>query len=275
MPELPEAQVAVDQLNRCIVGARVTSWWLGRPDIVRQGLESMDWLEGARVEKVTRCGKSIVVKFEQSSVSKYLVAELGMTGLVFFRQPNSRYRKHTHFIMKMKGGLESEFQYWNARRFGRLYCFEEDELQMFTKKRFGYDPLTISWTTFRTLIKSRRRRIKPLLMHQQVIAGIGNIYANEILYRARLHPYRLSHKLQDRSIRRLYEDMLIILRQAIQDGGSSIRDYIAPNGEKGCFQTKHLVYDKAGELCSFHCGRTIRRLLGERSSFFCPSCQRL
>lgn len=274
MPELPEAQVVVNQLKRSILGARVTAYWLSRQDMFRHGLERIEWFQGARIEDVTRCGKSIVIKFERSSSSKYLVAELGMTGLVFFRQPNSRYRKHTHFIMKMEGGLENEFQYWNARRFGRLYCFEEEELGAFTKKRFGYDPLTISWAGFRMLINSRRRRIKPLLMHQQVIAGIGNIYANEILYRARLHPNRLSHRLSDRSIRRLYDAMLIILREAIQDGGSSIRDYIAPNGEKGYFQTKHRVYGKEGELCSFSCGRNIRRLSGERSSFFCPLCQR-
>ena len=151
MPELPEAQVVVNQLKRSILGARVTNWWLSRPDMVRHGLTSMDWLYGAKVEEIERYGKSIVLKFERSSSSKYVVAELGMTGLVFFRQPNSRYQKHTHFIMRMEGGLEREFQYWNARRFGRLYCFQEEELRTFTDKRFGCDPLAISWETFKPL----------------------------------------------------------------------------------------------------------------------------
>lgn len=275
MPELPEAQVVVNQLNARILGARVTDWWLSRPDMVRQGLEKMGWMKGSTITNIYRSGKSIVLKLERSASSKYLLAELGMTGLVFFKQPNLGYQKHTHFTMKMEGGRETELHYWNARRFGRLYCFEEEGLAVFTGKRFGYDPLTISWPNFRQLIRSRRRRVKPLLMHQQVIAGIGNIYANEMLHQARLHPDRLSHTLRDHTIRRLYDAMQIILLQAIEAGGSSIRDYIAPNGTKGRYQQKHLVYNKVGNPCSYQCGGTIRRLPGERSSFFCPSCQRL
>ncbi len=274
MPELPEAQVVVDQLRRQILGARVVTWWLGRRDMVRQGLQKMEEIKGGRLTDVTRCGKSIVLQVEEANGQKFLVAELGMTGLIFFQQPHPGYHKHTHFIMTLEGEGERELRYWNARRFGRLSCFDEPDFLTYSRTRFGPDSLTVSWPNFRELIKGRRRRIKPLLMDQQVIAGIGNIYANEILYRARLHPNRISHRLSEPSIRRLYDEMSTILTQAVQDGGSSIRDFIAPNGAKGRYQTKHLVYGKAGEPCSFACGAMIRRLPGERSSFYCPSCQR-
>ena len=134
--------------------------------------------------------------------------------------------------------------------------------------------MTVTWEQFRDLVRGRRGRLKALLMHQQAIAGIGNIYANEILYRARLHPYRTACRLRDRTIRRLYDCMREILTDAIADGGSSVRDFIAPDGTKGQFRKRHLVYDKAGQPCPFGCGKTIRRLRGERSSFYCPACQR-
>jgi formamidopyrimidine-DNA glycosylase len=111
-------------------------------------------------------------------------------------------------------------------------------------------------------------------MHQQAIAGIGNIYANEILYRARLHPYRAASRLRTPAVRRLYDSMRTVLRDAIEAGGSSVRDFLAPDGTQGDYRTQHLVYDKAGQPCHSGCGRTIRRLKGERSSFYCPACQR-
>jgi formamidopyrimidine-DNA glycosylase len=111
-------------------------------------------------------------------------------------------------------------------------------------------------------------------MHQQVIAGIGNIYANEILYRARLHPYRTASRLQAPSVRRLYDSMRDVLREAIEAGGSSVRDFLAPDGAKGEYWKRHRVYNKAGLPCPSGCGGTIRRLKGERSSFYCPACQR-
>ncbi|MER3423684.1 MAG: hypothetical protein C4293_11075 [Nitrospiraceae bacterium] len=177
-------------------------------------------------------------------------------------------------MLSLDGGAESELRYWNPRRFGRVYLLDHSSLDQFLKRRFGYDPLTVSWEQFRKLVKKRRGRLKSLLMHQQVIAGIGNIYANEILFRAKLHPYRTASKLRDRTVRRLYETMQRVLQEAIKYGGSSVRDFIAPDGTEGQFKRHHLVYDKVGQLCPNRCGSTIRRLKGERSSFYCPSCQR-
>jgi formamidopyrimidine-DNA glycosylase len=149
-------------------------------------------------------------------------------------------------------------------------------LEQFVSRRFGCDPLTVSWNKFHSLVRGRRGRLKPLLMHQQVIAGIGNIYANEILFRARLHPARLVGRVHEPALRRLYRVMRQVLVQAIKDGGSSVRDFFAPDGSEGGYKRRHLVYGKAGTRCPSGCGGTIKRLQGadQRSSFYCPVCQK-
>jgi len=274
MPELPEAEVVVNQLRDRVLGAVLKDCWVGRPDIVRQGLATLDWYRGASITTVQRRGKSVVLGCMREHETRYLLAELGMTGLLLFRLPDASYQKHTHLILSLDGGLEPELRYWNPRRFGRLYLFDRTGLERFLAKRFGCDPLSVSWEQFQQLVKGRRGRLKALLMQQQKIAGIGNIYANEILYRARLHPYRTASRLKTQTIKRLYDAMREVLLDAIRDGGSSVRDFLAPDGTEGQYQERHLVYDKAGDPCPAKCGKTIRRLVGERSSFYCPTCQR-
>ena len=273
MPELPEAEVVAMQLRANILGARVNNSWVGRPDIVRQGLSTVDWYRGAYITHVERRGKSIVLSFRRADEQRHLVAELGMTGLLFFRNPHDAYLKHTHLILSLDGSRQSELRYWNPRRFGRIHLLDDQGLEAFTRKRFGCDPLTVPFDEFHRIVKRRRGRIKTLLMHQQMIAGIGNIYANEILYRARLHPHRIAQRLSPNTVRQLYTHMREVLVQAIQDGGSSVRDFFAPDWSRGAYKRRHLVYGKAGLPCPSGCGRTIRRLTGERSSFYCPSCQ--
>jgi formamidopyrimidine-DNA glycosylase len=276
MPELPEAEIVARQLRERTLGATLKDCWVGRPDIVRQGLATLDWYRGTHITKVERHGKSIALALSRNEETRYLVVELGMTGLLLFRLPAASYHKHTHLVLSLEGGLEPELRYWNPRRFGRVYLLDRIGLERFTTKRFGCDPLAVTWEDFRQLVKGRRGRVKALLMHQQRIAGIGNIYANEILYRARLHPHRTANRLRTRTIRRLYDTMRTVLTAAIRDGGSSIRDFIAPDGTAGQYQKRHLVYDKAGQPCPSRCGKNISRVMGsdQRSSFYCPACQR-
>ena len=155
-----------------------------------------------------------------------------------------------------------------------MYCLDSEGLRAFVTRRFGCDPLDVTWEQFRDVIHRRRGRVKALLMHQPVIAGIGNIYANEILYRARLHPDRVASRLRVAAVAILYRVMREVLTEAIQAGGSSVRDFLAPDGTKGDYRKHHQVYNKSGVLCPSGCGKTIRRLKGERTSFICPSCQR-
>jgi formamidopyrimidine-DNA glycosylase len=276
MPELPEAEVVARQVRDRLLGATIRECWIGRDDIVRQGLPTVSWYKGACLTGVTRHGKSVALAFTRDEETRYLVAELGMTGLLLFGPLAPRYQKHTHVVLTLDGGKVSDLRYWNPRRFGRLYLLDREGLERFVAKRFGYDPLTVSKDEFHALINNRRGRLKPLLMHQQLIAGIGNIYANEILFRCRLHPNRLAGRLNEAASNTLYKEMRAVLAQAIKDGGSSVRDFFAPDGSEGRYKQRHLVYGKAGNACPRRCGATIKRLRGtdQRSSFICPSCQK-
>ena len=273
MPELPEAEVVARQIRAHLLGAQLNECWVGRADIVREGLPTRLWYHGAALEGVERYGKSVALGFKKDGELRYVIAELGMTGLLLFRDTQTKYPQHVHVRMSFIGGHESELRYWNPRRFGRLSLLDRVGLDRYRARRFGVDPLTVPRDEFVRLMQARRGRLKPLLMHQQVIAGIGNIYANEILFRARLHPNREVSRLRGATIDTLYDTMQTVLHEAISCGGSSVKDFYAPDGTEGGYKRRHLVYGKEGQLCSNRCGRMIRRLQSERSSFFCPTCQ--
>ena len=273
MPELPEAEVVVRQIRARLSGATLTETWIGRPDIVREGFQERGWYSGSTLRSAERFGKSVALGFERQSHIRYIVAELGMTGLLLFPSARPRFPQHIHVRMSFSGAHESELWYWNPRRFGRLSFLDPLALQQYLKRRFGCDPLTVTWKEFLRIIKGRSGRLKPLLMHQQVIAGIGNIYANEILFRARLHPNARASRLSVPRIEQLFDVTREVLQEAIACGGSSVRDFFAPDGSKGTFKQHHLVYGKEGTLCPNRCGLAIKRLQSERSSFFCPQCQ--
>jgi formamidopyrimidine-DNA glycosylase len=273
MPELPEAEVVARQLRVHLLGAQLNECLVGRADIVREGLTTLSWYYGAVLEAVERYGKSVALGLRRKSEVRYIVAELGMTGLLLFRATQTKYPQHVHIRMSFTGGRESELRYWNPRRFGRISLLDRAGLAHYRARRFGIDPLTVPRDEFVRLMQLRRGRLKPLLMHQQVIAGIGNIYANEILFRARLHPNREVNRLRKATIIMLYDTMQTVLREAISCGGSSVKDFYAPDGTEGQYKRRHLVYGKEGLPCPNNCGRVIRRLQSERSSFFCPACQ--
>ena len=273
MPELPEAEVVAQQIRAHLLGAQIKDCWVGRADIVREGLPTLPWYLGACLERVERYGKSVALGFQKENELRYVVAELGMTGLLLFRATQTKYPQHVHVRLSFTGGRESELRYWNPRRFGRLSLLDQAGLVRYRARRFGVDPLTVQRDEFISLMEARRGRLKPLLMHQQVIAGIGNIYANEILFRTKLHPNREASRLRKAMIVRLYGTMQTVLREAIACGGSSVKDFFAPDGAEGHYKQHHLVYGKEGQPCPNRCGRIIRRLQSERSSFVCPACQ--
>jgi formamidopyrimidine-DNA glycosylase len=275
MPELPEAEVAARQIRSRLLGAQVTDVWVGREDIVREGYTTMPWYRGASLESVERCGKSIVLGFTNDQACRYMVAELGMTGLLLFQSAQTKSPQHIHVRLLFDGSSEPELRYWNPRRFGRLSLLDKNGLEQYLARRFGVDALLVSQPDFVRVLGERRGRLKSLLMHQQVIAGIGNIYANEILFRANLHPNMQVGRLSVGKVERLYRIMREVLDEAIACGGSSVRDFFAPDGTEGQYKRRHLVYGKGGEPCPNHCGGTIRRFQGERSAYFCPRCQSL
>ncbi len=274
MPELPEAEVAARQLGPRLCGRRIESIWVGRSDIIREGGESLPWYRGGLVRSVSRRGKSVILEVGKGSDARYLVAELGMTGLLLLPSATVKHPQHTHVVITFEGEPHATLRYWNPRRFGRLSLLDEAALGRYVQRRFGYDPLTIKRDEFVALLQRSRRRLKPLLMHQQTLAGIGNIYANEILFRTRLHPNAIASRLKGATMERLHQIMQAVLHEAIESGGSSVRDFFAPDGTEGRYKERHQVYAKANRPCHNKCGALIRRLESERSSFYCPLCQK-
>ncbi len=275
MPELPEAEVVARQIRSRLLGAPLGDVWVGRADIVREGFATLPWYPGASLQSVERFGKSVALGFVKDKVCRYVVAELGMTGLLLFQSTPTKHPQHVHVKMLFKSTHEPELRYWNPRRFGRLSMLDRAGLDRYRTRRFGLDPLVASQHDFVRLFHSRRGRLKSLLMHQQVIAGVGNIYANEILFRAGLHPHVQVGRLSVSRVERLYQIMCEVLHEAIACGGSSVRDFFAPDGTEGQYKQRHLVYGKAGQPCPNHCGGVIQRFQGERSAYFCLRCQSL
>ncbi|MFY4728532.1 bifunctional DNA-formamidopyrimidine glycosylase/DNA-(apurinic or apyrimidinic site) lyase [Nitrospira sp. BLG_2] len=275
MPELPEAEVVARQIRARLLGAQLRDVWVGRADIVREGLSTLPWYRGATLQSVDRFGKSVALGFANERTCRYVVAELGMTGLLLFQSTKTKYPQHIHVRLLFDGSSESELRYWNPRRFGRLSLLDKTGLERYLVRRFGVDPLLVSQPDFVRVLGERRGRLKSLLMHQQVIAGIGNIYANEILFRAGLHPNKQVGRLSVGKVERLYRIMREVLEEAISCGGSSVRDFFAPDGTEGQYKRRHLVYGKEAQPCPSQCGEVIRRMQGERSSYFCPRCQSL
>jgi formamidopyrimidine-DNA glycosylase len=274
VPELPEAEVAARQLRSHLPGKRVADIWVGRPDIIREGGGNIGWYRGSLVRSVIRRGKSVIVELEKGIERRYLVAELGMTGLLLLPTATVKHPQHTHVIVTFERHPDVTMRYWNPRRFGRLSLLDRDELDRYIARRFGHDPLLISREEFVALMRRHRRRLKPLLMHQQSIAGIGNIYANEILFRTALHPNAIASRLKRTTAERLHRTMQAVLREAIESGGSSVKDFFAPDGTVGRYKERHLVYAREDHPCHNECGAVIRRLESERSSFYCPICQK-
>ncbi len=274
MPELPEAEVVRRQLDAAVAGSTIHHIWIGRDDIVREGIESLSWYAGACVAEVQRHGKSVALVCERDAGKRVVVAELGMTGLLLFARESVPSAKHVHMRMRLANGPRPEVWYWNARRFGRLFLLNQEAWSAYRQRRFGRDPFAMTGVEFVDLIRSCRGRIKAALLDQHRIAGIGNIYANEMLFRSGIHPHARGCRLSKKRLHTLFATMQRVLEEAIRMGGSSVRSFVAPDGSRGAFQRRHLVYQKNGGRCPNGCGGRIHSLMDERSSFVCPVCQK-
>ncbi len=274
MPELPEVEVVLQHLKAQVLGATIETLVIHRSDIVRTGLNLIPWFHHAKITSIHRIGKCVVLTCRQAQNTRYLLSELGMTGLWFFKADLASTPQHIHCRIKLSGTKIRELHYWNPRRFGRLWLFNSSGLKAFMQRRFGPDALSITEAPFRQLLQTTRGQLKPFFLNQHRLAGIGNIYANEILFRANIHPNTKGHQLRQTSCQRLHQRMQEVLREAIAAGGSSIRDFRAPDGSQGHFQHAHQVYQKDGMPCPHGCPTLIKRIQGERSSFYCPKCQK-
>jgi len=274
MPELPEVETIVADLRPHLVGRTIVHCELRFPSIVRhpEPERFIDSITGLRIEGVRRRGKFILIAL---GAGRLLVVHLGMSGQLRLVEADAEIENHTHVILDLDDGRQ--LRYRDPRRFGRLLLGTEDELLTSgTLPKLGPEPIDPTFDADALYKRFRKRRapLKALLLDQAMVAGVGNIYADESLYRARLRPDRAAGSLSRKSVGRLHESLRDSLEAAIRNRGSSVDTYRDAWGEIGNQQESLLVYGRAGEPC-FTCGRplSVVRIAG-RSTVFCRRCQR-
>lgn len=276
MPELPEVETVVRGLRLSLPGRTVVEVRFGKTDFVEDPSAIAERLPGMRILEVTRLGKFICIGLQAGAAQAtplsqfYLIIHLGMTGQLTLNRSGESVPSHTHGFFVLDDGRE--MRYTDIRRFGRMLLVPESGLADFNG-HLGKEPLEISAEEFCRCFGSRRARVKALLLDQKVLRGIGNIYADESLFRARLHPARIAENLTKKQLLALHGAVRQVLADAIRFRGSSISDYVDSNGKRGEFQLQHRVYLREGKPC-FRCKAKIKRLIvAGRSSHFCSSCQ--
>ena len=272
MPELPEAETIATQLDRCLRGVRLGHVVLRRRSIVRcNGTTLRAALRGRTVRCVTRRGKRVVVHLEPAAA---IVFRLGMTGQIAVTHRDEPGDRHVHLRIGLDDGRR-ELRFRDVRRFGGVWFTDAPhDGQVAGIDDLGPEPLEMTAGGFERLM-ARRRQIKALLLDQRAIAGLGNIYCDEALFAARIHPLTRAADVDALRRRALLGAIRRILRRAIRDGGSTLRDYRTATGEEGRFQARHRVYGREGKPCH-RCGTTIQRIqVAGRSTHICPRCQRM
>lgn len=274
MPELPEVETIVADLRPHLVGRTILRAELAFPTIVRhpEPEEFVDAIVGMRIESVGRRGKYILVHLSHDLL---LVVHLGMTGQLRLVDESAPLEKHTHVVLFLDDGRQ--LRYRDPRRFGRLLLGTEAALLDARKMpRLGPEPIDPDFAADELYRRLRKRTapLKAVLLDQKAIAGVGNIYADESLHRARLRPDRIAGSVSKKSAARLHESLRESLRTAIANRGSSVDTYRDAWGELGGQQEELLVYGRAGEPC-FTCGRPLRAVrIAGRTTVFCTRCQR-
>ena len=263
MPELPEVETVVRSIAPHVRGQLILRAEVRSHRVTRQDFRQTEaGLTGATILDVNRHGKQIHIELDRGA----LYVHLGMTGKLLW---NAAEDKFTRAVLELANGT---LQYNDIRQFGRFEYFTAIPDHIAAK---GPDALTVDFATFYARLKRHRGSIKSVLLNQSVVAGIGNIYADEILFASAVHPRAIASRISPVRARRIHAHTLEILSAAVQMRGSSISDYVDSAGEKGTFQNAHQVYGRAGELCN-RCGTAIRRIvLAQRGTHYCPHCQRV
>jgi formamidopyrimidine-DNA glycosylase len=296
MPELPEVETIARGLAKRVTGDVIESVWLGqkKEPLKSPAAQIARALEHRRISSVRRMGKHIVFDLQPddveprpvraSSKSRRRVSEaakagvgaraashvqwivhLGMTGSLRVCEAQTEIAKHTHAILKLSSGRELRFV--DPRRFGRLSVATAFDAA-------GVEPLEVDLDRFVSLFRRRKTPIKSALLNQKLLRGVGNIYADESLFRAGIRPRRRASSVTSDQLKKLYVGLQQVLSEAIALGGSSISDYVDADGEEGFFQLQHRVYGREGEPCRV-CKTPIKRVvIAGRSSHYCPTCQK-
>jgi formamidopyrimidine-DNA glycosylase len=276
MPELPEVETVVRGLRLSLPGRAVVEVRFGKTDFVDNPAEIAERLPSLRISEVTRLGKFICIGLEgdgsqDSELRRHcLIIHLGMTGQLTVARSSDPVAPHTHGFFVLDDGRE--LRYTDIRRFGRMLLVPRSKLADFTEQ-LGLEPLEAGTEDFCRVFGTRRARVKALLLDQRILRGIGNIYADESLFRAGIHPARIAENLSKKQLGALHAAVHRVLAEAIRLRGSSVSDYIDSEGKRGEFQLRHRVYQRDGKPC-LRCKSIIRRIIvAGRSSHFCPRCQ--
>jgi formamidopyrimidine-DNA glycosylase len=275
MPELPEVETIARGVDERLRGDRIeTTWFSGKPEPFKSSPQLMaKELPGRRIERVHRVGKHIVFDLvDGKAPGLQWIVHLGMTGRLLVADANTPVPSHTHGILHLVSGRELRFV--DARRFGRmeLHGLPTKKTTRFTGT--GQEPLNISQDEFAALFRPRRTSVKAALLNQKLLQGVGNIYADESLFRAGIRPRRMARRLKRAELDRLHTAVQTVLTEAIALGGSSVSDYVDADGVEGFFQLQHRVYMRTGQPCLV-CGTPIRRIVvAGRGTHYCPQCQR-
>jgi formamidopyrimidine-DNA glycosylase len=281
VPELPEVETTARSLHRQVAGDVIESVWIGdKTNLLKSPAEEIArTLEGSRIDGVRRVGKHIVIDIRrdhaglrrrgtiQSTAQAQWVVHLGMTGRMLVSDAAAERAKHTHLVAQLASGRELRFV--DPRRFGKLQVILEGSFQA-----PGSEPIGANREAFAKLFEGRKTPIKSALLNQKLLSGIGNIYADESLFRAAIRPRRRAASLTRAELSRLYQAIQEVLSEAIAAGGSSISDYVDAAGAAGFFQLQHRVYGREDEAC-LTCKTPIKRIvIAGRSSHYCPRCQK-
>jgi formamidopyrimidine-DNA glycosylase len=283
MPELPEVETIARGLAKRVTGDIVESVWLGqkKEPLKSSATEIAAALEQSRISAVRRMGKHIVFDLDRNGKAKSAksarrrtenptpaqwIVHLGMTGRLQVCEPKAEVEKHTHAIVRLASGRELRFV--DPRRFGRL------SVAAANFEASGVEPLEVALDQFVKLFHGRKTPIKSALLNQKLLRGVGNIYADESLFRAGIRPRRRASTITREQLSKLFLAVKDVLNEAIALGGSSISDYVDADGEEGFFQLQHRVYAREGEPCLV-CQTPIKRIvIAGRSSHYCPHCQK-
>lgn len=278
MPELPEVEHLRATLAHEVAGALVVEAELHRADMLERGAETAKrgapdlLLQGQRIERLLRHGKQLAIVGEGGGV---LCVQLGMTGRVVVRPDAPHGEPHVHARWELRGprGERKTMTFADPRRFGGLTALASPAALAARWESLGPDAAVVDTSHLFRALRETRRPVKAALLDQSLVAGIGNIYADEALFRAGITPRVLACRLRSRQVERLAAAVRDVMAAAIASGGSSLRDYVDANGQRGGYQTLHLVYGREGEPCH-RCTTTLRGTrLGGRQTVWCPRCQ--
>lgn len=282
MPELPEVESIKRQLNKFLVGHKFKEVIINYQKSFKG---NKDAVLGKKVQKIERAGKALIIKTEGDYD---LVIHVKMTGQLIYKGPNLK--KSVKISDKVKGGLGGKHShvvflldkggklYFNDyRKFGWIRVVRDEELEKDSfLKKLGPEPLKdLTEDRFLDIVKKNKGSIKLLLMNQSKIAGIGNIYANDALFLAKINPQKKSNTISKKKIDSLFDAIEVVLKKAIRLGGASELAFVTPDGSEGSYQKSSLVYGREGERCPNKCGNVIKKIkLSGRGTYFCPGCQK-